>query len=73
MEDGTRSQVMREDRKAFANRLKKYDVPENHAVIVLMQQPNEDEDWTFSTAPIFEISSFINLFGEKQTEIGEHE
>jgi len=67
-ETGERSPIMSEDRKDFANRLRKFDLPEAHAVIVIMQKPDENQDWTFSNAPIMQIETFVNLFAEQQPE-----
>lgn len=65
---GERSPVMTEERKAFANRLKKFDIPSDHAVIVLMQQPSDNEDWVFSNAPLMAVETFMREFAENQTE-----
>lgn len=68
-ENGERSPVMTEDRKEFANRLKKFDIPQNHAVIVLMQQPTETDEWTFCNAPVMAIETFVQHFAENQLEL----
>lgn len=57
---------MTEERKQFATRLKKFDLPDDHAVIVLMQETNEQ--WEFSNAPFMMVETFVNHFAGQDNE-----
>ena len=66
LENGERSSPIEKTREEFATLISTQLTPEQlayTAVLVLMEQPDPEQEYKFSAAPYLTADSFINYFG----------